>query len=112
MKNPDRRQAESGFVGEQLFLIDPPLFSPTYPNRSSLAGRALTLLLQGRSITTLDFQEITLSWRWAGYVEQPINKHGWPIRAEEVAFADDPRRSIARYSITHWVLRELGAAHG
>lgn len=112
MKNPDRRQAESGFVGEQLYLIDPPPFSPTYPNRSTLAGKALTLFLQGRAITTPDFQEVTRSWRLAAYAEQLINKHGWPIVAVEVPFADDPRRSIARYSMPKWVIRELGATHG
>ncbi len=112
MKNPDRRQAESGFVGEQLYLIDAPPFPPTYPNRSSLEGRALALFLQGRAITTPDFQEVTCSWRLAGYVGQLINKHGWPIVAEEVPFADDPRRSIARYSMPKWVISELRAAHG
>ncbi len=112
MKNPDRRQAESRFVGKQLYLIDPPPFSPTYPNCSTLSGKALTLLLRGRAITTPDFQEVTKSWRLAAYVEQLINKHGWPVIAEEVAFADDPRRYIARYSMPQWVLRELGGGHG
>lgn len=42
MKTPERRQASSG-VGEQLHLIEPPPFSPTYPPRSSLPGRAVAM---------------------------------------------------------------------
>ena len=51
MKTPERRQASSGVVGEQLNLIDPPPFSPIWPSPSSLPGKALTLLLAGRTLT-------------------------------------------------------------
>ena len=108
MKNPDRRQAESGFVGEQLYLIDPPPFSPGFPTQSSLTGTALKMLLQGRAITTLDFQKTTHSWRLAAYIEQLINKYGWPILTEEIRFSTDPRRVIASYSMPQWVILEIG----
>lgn len=112
MKTPERRQASSGVVGEQFCLIDPPPFSPIYPSPSSLTGKALALLLQGRSITTPDFQELTHSWRLAAYVGKLIHEYGWPVAALEVPFSDDPSRTIARYFMPGWVLREVGVANG
>jgi hypothetical protein len=110
MKNPESSQAKSGFMGEQLYLIDPPPFSPSFPTQSSLTGLALKMLLQGQAITTLDFQKTTHSWRLAAYVEQLINKHRWPILTEEIRFSTDPRRIIASYSMPKWVILEIGEA--
>lgn len=111
MKTPDSRQASSGVVGEQLCLIDPPPFSPIYPTPSSLAGRALALFLKGRALTTPDFQEVTKSWRLAAYVGKLIHEYGWPVDSLDIPFSDDPNRTISRYFMPAWVLREVGAAN-
>ena len=110
MKNPDSRQAESGFVGEQLHLIDPLPFSPKKPPASTLTETALVLLLQGRALTTPDFQELTRSWRLAAYVGFLIHRYGWPIESEEVPYSDEPGRTIARYFMPEWVRQAAGAS--
>ena len=113
MKTPERRQASSGVVGEQLHLIDPPPFSPTYPKRSTLAGEALSLLLSGRTLTHPEFEGITLSWRLSEPIRALRHDYGWPVETIEIpAPTDDrPDRVIANYVMPQWVLQEVGAAH-
>ena len=113
MKTPERRQASSGVVGEQLHLIDPPPFSPTYPIRSTLAGEALSLLLSGRTLTHPEFEGITHSWRLSEPIRALRHDYGWPVITIEIpAPTDDrPDRVIANYVMPHWVLQEVGAAH-
>ena len=106
MKNPDRRQAESGLVGQQLYLFDPPPFDPIFPNPSSLSGRAITLLLTRPSLTSPDFQTETKSWRLAAYVNV-LKGDGWPIESIEIAFVDDRSRTIAKYGLPDWVKRGI-----
>lgn len=114
MKTPERRQALSGVVGEQLNLIDPPPFSPTYPKRSSLAGEALALLLAGRTLTHPEFETITASWRLSEPIRALRHDHGWPVVTIEIPAptAERPDRIIAKYAMPQWVRQEVGAAHG
>lgn len=114
MKTPDRRQADSGVVGDQLNLIDPPPFSPTFPKPSTLAGEALKLLLSGRQITHPDFQSITKSWRLSEPIRALRHDYGWPVETIEIPAptSDRPERIIARYTLPEWVLHELGASNG
>ena len=113
MKNPERRQASSGLVGEQLNLIDPPPFSPTYPKPSTLAGEALSLLLSGRTITHPQFEGITKSWRLSEPIRALRHDYGWPVVTIELPAptVDRPDRVIAKYVMPQWVLQEVGAAH-
>ncbi len=108
MKNPDSRQASSGFVGEQKCLFDPPPFNPIYPSPSSLACKAITLLLALPSLTSPEFQQRTKSWRLAAYVNT-LKGDGWPILSIEVAFADDSSRTIAKYVLPEWTKRAVVA---
>lgn len=108
MKNPERRQATSGFVGEQLNLIDPPPFSPVIPPAASLTFKALKLLLSGRKITHPEFEAITGSWRLGAYIER-LRKLRWPVITHEIF---SPTRScadrvIALYALPQWVIDEL-----
>lgn len=114
MKTPERRQASSGVVGEQLCLIDPPPFSPIWPSPSSLAGKALALLLTGRTLTHPEFETITGSWRLSEPVRALRHDYGWPVDAIEITSPtnDRPDRVIAKYLLPHWVLEEMGAHHG
>ena len=113
MKTPERRQASSGVVGEQLNLIDPPAFCPVFPKPTSMAGRALAMLLQTPAgVTSPDFQAVTRSWRLAAYVFELITEYGWPIDVVEIPFSDDRTRFMARYFMPEWMRQELGANHG
>ena len=113
MNTPDRRQAMSGEVGEQLALIDPPPFSPQYPQQSSLAFAALKTLLSGKAITHPEFEDETRSWRLGAYVFT-LRALGWPVITKEIhsPTPDAPDRVIARYSMPHWVIDALEVNHG
>lgn len=108
MKNPERRQATSGFVGEQLNLIDPPPFSPVFPPPASLTAEALRLLLTGRTLTHPEFEDITGSWRLGAYI-CTLREMGWPVITIEIPAptAECPDRYIAKYVMPQWAIDEL-----
>lgn len=110
MKTPGSRQACPGVVGEQLALIDPPAFCPVWPKPATLQNRALEMLLDGRRITSPDFQKATRSWRLAAYVRN-LREDGWPIHAAEVTFGDEPTRCIALYWLQDWAIQQVGGRH-
>ena len=114
MKTPERRQASSGEVGEQLTLIDPPPFSPRFPKPSTLAAEALALLLSGRTLTHPEFEDITHSWRLSEPIRALRHDYGWPVDTIEISAptAERPDRFIAKYVMPHWVMRELEGTHG
>lgn len=113
MKIPDRRQASTGIVGEQLALIDPPPFSPIWPKRSTLAGEALDKLLQGEAITHPDFEALTGSWRLSEPIRALRHDFGWPVETIDIPAPteDRPERFIALYALPQWVIEEFGGAH-
>jgi hypothetical protein len=94
---PERRQASTG-AGEQLTLIDPPPFCPTYPKRGSLPWRALSMLLTGKLIDHGDFIESTESWRLAAAIHL-LRKSGWPVETIDLPSPSHhcPTRVIAIY---------------
>ena len=99
MKAPERRQASTG-AGEQLTLIDPPPFCPTYPKRGSLPHRALSSLLAGKHIDHSDFIDSTESWRLAAAIHV-LRKLGWPVETIDVPSPSRQslRRVIAIYKL-------------
>lgn len=113
--------APAGFRGDgggrdgigQGELFEPPPFSPTYPNPSSLEGRALSMLLAALEIEHSDFERETGSWRLGAYIETLRDK-GWPIETQNIARPMPERsdRIIARYRMPGWVLQKVGATHG
>lgn len=100
MNAPERRQASSG-AGEQLPLIDPPSFCPTYPKQGSLPWRALNTLLAGNHIDHGDFIESTDSWRLAAAIHE-LRKLGWPVETIDIQRPSRtcPARLIARYQLS------------
>jgi hypothetical protein len=94
-------------------LFEPPPFSPTYPNPSSLEGRALSMLLAGMEIEHPDFERATGSWRLGAYIEMLRDKN-WPVETLPIyrPIPERPDRIVAGYKMPRWVLREVGAAHG
>jgi hypothetical protein len=98
MKTPEGRQAQSGVVGEQLTLIDPPPFSPIWPKRGSLPERALHMLLDGKRIDHADFIKHACGWRLAAAIHD-LRELGWPVQTIEVPRPTKhaPRRVIGLY---------------
>jgi len=98
-KAPTTFQAD-GALGEQLSFIDPLPFCPTWPNRNSLADRALRMFLDGRVFDHPDFIGACGSWRLAAVVFQ-LRALGWPIITLEVPSPSEehPGRTIALYKL-------------
>lgn len=114
MKSPAhlcRGVGAGGFIQGELF--EPPQFSPTYPKSSTLNGKALALLLEGRAITHPDFQNITKSWRLSERVRALRHDYGWPVQTIEIPAptAECPTRKIARYALPGWVIQQVEAHH-
>jgi hypothetical protein len=110
---PERRQASTG-AGEQLTLIDPPPFCPTYPKRGSLPWRALSMLLAGKLIDHGDFIDSTESWRLAAAVHT-LRKSGWPVESIELPSPTEqsPSRVIALYKLSPGCIAQAaGLAEG
>ena len=114
MKTPERRQATSGVVGNQLTLIDPPPFCPSWPKHGTLAERALKMLMDGHMIDHPDFELSTESWR-LGAVIFTLRTLGWPIETIEIPSpsAHCPTRIIALYKLdSKYVAQVLAIAGG
>lgn len=113
MKTPEGRQASSGVGTEQLYLFEPPPFSPIWPRRSTLAGRALALFLEGEALTHPDFQEHTGSWRLSEPVRALRHDYGWPVESNDIPCptADHPDRVISRYFLPAQVLKKMRGTH-
>jgi hypothetical protein len=98
-KAPNTYQA-SGASGEQLTFLPPPPFCPTWPTRGTLADRALSTLMDGRTLDHLDFIQEVGSWRLAAYVSD-LKDLGWPVETIEVPSPTEqcPDRVIALYRL-------------
>ncbi len=96
MKNPERRQASSGF--EQLSFLPEPDFNPVWPTPNTLPARCLSLLLAGHSLTHQDFIAVTGSWRLAAVIFT-LKELGWPVLDYEIPAptVEAPSRHISRY---------------
>lgn len=98
-KAPTTVQA-SGAGGEQLSFLPPPPFCPMWPQRGTLADRALGMFMDGRMIDHPDFENVTQSWR-LGAVVFTLRALGWPVDTIEVPSPteDNPHRIIALYRL-------------
>jgi hypothetical protein len=116
MKAPAHREqrAGAGQHSEQLALLPEPEFSPIWPKRTTLPGRALALMLQGEAITHPQFEDITGSWRLSEPVRALRHDFGWPVASTEIPCPtpENPDRVIARYFLPPEVLEQAGVRHG
>jgi hypothetical protein len=71
-------------VPKQMSLLPEPDFNPSWPSKHSLTGQALALLLAGKTLTVIEFNEMCDSMRLPAYVEKLIKKFGWPIKSWDV----------------------------
>ena len=96
MKNPDSRQASSGF--KQTSFLPEPDFNPIYPSPNTLPARCLSMMLNGQTFTHPEFEVITGSWRLSAVVFK-LKDLGWPVESFEL-HAPSPEcstRAISRY---------------
>lgn len=111
MKNPDSRQAHSGF--EQMSFLPEPDFNPIWPNPNTLPARCLAMLLNGQALTSPEFQAITGSWRLAAVIFT-LKCLGWPIVSLEIPAPtkEAPDRYISRYSLPQKAIAQaFGGGH-
>lgn len=83
---------------EQLTLFAMPAMCPTWPQRGTLADKALALLLDGRSLDHPTFEAEEGSWRLAATVFC-LRELGWPIQTDHTSEPTPtcPSRTIAKY---------------
>jgi hypothetical protein len=96
-KTCNSRQASNG--SKQTSFLPEPDFTPKLPSKNTLVSQALSLMLEGRVISHLDFQGETDSYRLAAYIHLLI-KMSWPIQIEDVPFTAQKKpnnRFIRRY---------------
>ena len=102
MKNPDSRQASSGF--EQVELFERHL-TASFPSKDSQAGIALAGLLKGQHLRQSEWLDV--GWRLAAAIKE-LNYLGWPVLSVPV-HVEGRKRPIADYSLPRWVLALAGA---
>ena len=100
MKKAPHNLPAAGALGEQFSFIDPPPFCPAWPERNTLADRALKLFLDGKVFDPPDFLEGSGSWRLAAVVFQ-LRTLGWPVETVEVPSPSEehPGRKITLYKL-------------
>ena len=98
---------------EQLSLLPPLPFCPTWPKRGTLADRALCMLMDGRLIDHPDFENSTQSWR-LGAVIFTLRALGWPVETIEVPSPTEhsPDRIIALYRLDGKYTAQARALNG
>ncbi|MGV8892351.1 MAG: hypothetical protein ACOH2K_05315 [Burkholderiaceae bacterium] len=106
MKNPDSRQASSGF--EQLSFLPAPDFNPVWPSPNTLPARCLSLLLAGQSFIHPEFEAIAGSWRLSAVIFT-LRGLGWPVESLDIPAptAEAPSRTISRYYLPAEVIAEV-----
>lgn len=109
MKNPERRQASSGF--EQMPLLPEPDFNPAWPNPNTLPGKALARMLAGERLTQPRFG--LHNWRLAAYVKE-LDYLGWPIEAQDVPCLEGcgTGRPIREYWLPQRVIAAISGSKG
>ena len=94
---------------QQMALIEPPPFAPSWPSPNGMASAALHLMLGGAKIDHQEFMGELHSHRLAAYIYD-LRAMGWPVETtlEAAPTADCPGRTIARYSLPEWVRLAVG----
>lgn len=107
-----RRQASNG--SKQMSFLPEPDFNPKLPSKNTLTFKTLYLLLRGKKISHLDFQDETGSWRLAAYVDK-LNKLGWPIETNNVAHLSNigpKKRQISQYFLSKKIIQKIKKGGG
>lgn len=101
LQPPDPKCSEMSANTEQLALFAMPKRCPAWPQRGTLAHKALVLLLDGRSLDHPTFDAEVGSWRLAAVVFE-LRAQGWPIRTtnEPAPTQECLSRRIAIYRLS------------
>ena len=113
MKRTPTPSTASGVQGEQLSFLPPPPFCPTWPERGTLADKALGMFMNGRMIDHPEFEDATQSWR-LGAVVFTLRALGWPVETIEVPSPTEhsPDRVIALYRLDAKYIAQALAMNG
>ena len=108
-KTSPNASAKAIRVNEQTELFATYPFSPRYPTASSLEGKALSVLVSGKTLTHPQFMKLSDSWRLAIYIGKLIHELGWSIQKEKILapIPENPHRYIAKYYLPSWALVSL-----
>ena len=100
-------------AGEQLSLLPPQAFFPTWPPCGTLADVALGMLMSGRMIDHPEFESSTKSWR-LGAVVFTLRALGWPVETIEMPSPTEhsPDRVIALYRLDSKYVAQALAING
>jgi hypothetical protein len=106
------RATSNRTAGEQLALLPPPPFNPSWPKRGTLADKALALFMAGRYMDHPGFEETAQSWRLAAVVFE-LRTLGWPIESIDVPAPTEaaPQRVISVYHLPRRYLAYALAAN-
>jgi hypothetical protein len=94
---------------KQMSFLPEPDFNPKFPSRSTLASRALYMMLEGKKISHPDFEGSTSSWRLAAHIYN-LNKLGWNVQTIEVDHYTENKpksRRICLYFLSYEHLKKL-----
>lgn len=113
MKKAPRQTNATGAYGEQLSFLPPPQFSPTWPQKNTLADRALGMLMDGKHIDHPDFENSTQSWRLSAVI-LTLRTLGWPIETIDIPSPSEqcPDRVIALYHLPSKYVAKALAPNG
>lgn len=112
-KTRKRLQASTG--SQQLSMLPEPDYNPEWPNKNTNTYQALWLMLQGREITSLDFQDETSSQRLAVHIDILYNDLGWPVLREDVPvqLENKPKtRSFRKYFFDKKFIKKIKKISG
>ena len=91
---------------QQLSFLPEPKYNPIYPSETSLAFKALRLMLQGMKVAHPDFEAATGSWRLAAHVHT-LKKLGWPVQVEYFNYDWDGHKVDKRHIGFYYLPKEL-----
>lgn len=109
-KTRNCNQALTG--SQQTSFLPEPDFTPKLPQKNTLAYKALLMMLAGKKISHLDFQDDTSSWRLAAYIDV-LSKDGWTIKREDICFSTavkPKQRYITKYYLDKKIIKKAKKA--
>lgn len=105
MKKPANFRRAAGLNKKQLSFLPESIFSPQWPNTSTLARQVLTRLLNGEHLTQISFG--FHSWRLSAHIKE-LDYLGWPIDRDDVT-TSNRERPISKYWLDPEIIEKVRA---
>ena len=106
MKKPANFRRAAGLSKKQLSFLPEPIYSPQWPNKSTLACQVLTRLLDGEHLTQISFGFD--SWRLSAHIKE-LDYLGWPIDRDDVT-SPNRKRPISKYWLDPEIIANVRTA--